>query len=149
MNQVTAMAKTCDQSSGSPGTVRREPVERGEDAQRAGQAAGDGGDGGGLGHREPGPHIEEGGGVAVDAAQVDVLAAGVGQHGAQFGVGHGAEEREQAADDPRQVDQRGRADVVHHLAGNEEDAAADDGADHDGGGLACAEHARQVGGSLF
>ena len=129
------MAKTCDQSRGSAEDVRGEQVEGGEEFQRARQADGDGGDGCGLGDGEPGPHIEEGGGVAVGAAEVDVFAAGIGKHGAEFGVGHGAEEREQAADDPGEIDKRGGAGVAHHLGGDKEDAAADDGADDDGGGL--------------
>ena len=125
-----------------------EEVKRGEDAEGARESAGDGGDGGGLGDGEPCPHIEEGGRVAVGAAEIDVFAAGVREHGAEFGVGHGAEEREQAADDPGEVDERGGAGVAHHLAGDEEDAAADDGADDDGGGLRCAEDTREISGSL-
>ena len=112
-----------------------EEVKGGEDAEGAGESAGDGGDGGGLGDGEPCPHVEEGGGVAIGSAEVDVLAAGVGQHGAEFGVGHGSEEREQAAGDPGKIDERGGAGVAHHLRGNKEDAAADDGSDDDGGGL--------------
>ena len=104
-----------EQGDGPP-TCCAEQVEGGEEAERARQADGDGGDGGGLGDGEPGPHIEEGGGVAVGAAEVDVFAAGVGEHGAEFGVGHGAEEREQAADDPGEIDERGGAGVAHHLA---------------------------------
>ena len=115
-----------------------------EDSEGAREAAGDCGDRGWLGHREPCPHVKEGGGVAIGAAQVDVLAAGVGEHGAEFGVGHGAEEREKTADDPREVNEHGRACVLHHFAGDEEDAAADDGADDDGGGLAGAKDAGQV-----
>ena len=126
--------------------LRSEPVEGRKELQRAGQADGDGGDGGGLGHGEPGPHVEEGGRVAVGAAQVDILAAGIGQHGAQLGIGHGAEKREQPAHDPGQVDQRGGADILHHLAGDKKDAAADDGAHHDGRGLAGAQDAGQIGG---
>ena len=146
MNQVTPMAKICDQSSGRPvATGVREPVKGREDAERAGKAAGDRGDRGRLGDRKPRPHVEEGGGVAVGAAQVDVLAAGIGQHRAEFRIGHGAEEREQAADNPREIDERGRAGVFHHFAGHEEDAAADDGPHHDGRGLAGAEHAGQIG----
>jgi hypothetical protein len=150
MNQVTAMANICDQSSGmGPGMVDAEPVESGEEAQRARQADGDGGDGGRLGHGKPGPHVEEGGGVAVRAAQVDVFAAGVGQHGAQFGVGHGAEEREQSADDPGEIDQGRGADVLHHLARHKEDAAADDGADDNGRGLADAPRTRGKSAGVF
>ena len=142
------MAKTWDQSRGRPPTVRGEQVEGREEFQRARQADGDGGDGGGLGDGEPCPHVEEGGRVTVGAAQIDVLAAGVGKHRAEFGVGHGAEEREQAADDPGEIDKGRGAGVAHHLAGDKEDAAADDGADDDGRGLGCAQHARKVGGSL-
>ncbi len=122
-----------------------EAMECGKELEGAGQADGDGGDRGRLGHGEPGPHIKESGSVAVRAAQVDIFAAGIGQHGAQFCIGHGAEQREQAADNPGQVDKRRRTDVLHHLPGNQEDAAADDGADDDSRSLAGAQNARQVG----
>ena len=124
-------------------------MKGGEDAEGSREPAGDGGDRGRLGDGEPGPHVEEGGSVAVGTAQVDVFAAGVGQHGAQLRVCHGAEEREQAADDPREINERGRADVLHHFARNQKDAAADDGADDDGRRLAGAEHAGQVGGGCL
>ncbi len=87
------------------GDRRGEPVKCGEDAEGARESAGDGGDGCGLGDGKPCPHVKEGGGVAVGAAQVDIFAAGIGQHGAELGVGHGAKEREQAADDPREIDE--------------------------------------------
>ncbi len=120
-------------------------MEGREELQCAGQADGDGRGRGRLGHGKPGPHIEKGGRVAVSAAQKDVPAAGVGQHGAQLGIGHGAEEREQAAGEPGEINERRGAGVAHHLAGNQKDAAADDGADDDGRGLAGAQHAGQVG----
>ena len=111
-------------------------MEEGKDAQRPRQAQGHGGNRGRLGHGKPGPHIEKSGRVAVSAAQEDVAATGIGQHGAQLGIGHGAEQREQASGDPGEIDERRGAGVAHHLAGNKENAAADDGADDDGGGLA-------------
>ncbi len=131
-----------------PSDVRRKEVECGEELQGARESDGDGGDGGGLGDGEPGPHIKEGGCVTVGSAEVDIFAAGVGEHGAEFGVGHGAEEREQAADDPGEIDEGGGAGVAHHFGGNEKDAAADDGADDDGGGLRCAEYTGEIGRSL-
>jgi hypothetical protein len=129
------------------GDVVTEKVKCRKHAEGTREAAGDGGDGGRLGNGEPGPHVEKGGRVAVGSAQVDILAAGVRHHGAEFGIGHGAEEREQATDDPGEIDKRRRADILHHLARNEKNAAADNGADYNGGRLAGAEHARQIGGS--
>ena len=122
-----------------------EPAQSGEDGEDAGEAGGDAGDGGGLGDGEPRPHIEEGEQVAVGAADVDVLAASVGEQRAELGVGHGAEEGEQTTGDPGEVDERGGAGGAHHFLRNEEDAAADDGADDDGGGVRGVQHAGQVG----
>src|SRR6185437_5666676 len=99
---------------------------------------------GGLGDGEPGPHIEEGGEVAVGPAEVDVFAAGVGHDGAEFGVGHGAEEGEDSSDDPGEIDHAGRAGGAHHFMRNEEDAAADDGSDDDSSGVGGSEDAGQV-----
>ena len=132
------MAKTCDQSNwqGPPNGTWLQQVESGEKRQGARQADGDGGDRGGLGDRKPRPHIKKGGRIAIGAAQVDIFAAGVGQHGAELGIGHGAEEREQPADDPCKINERGGAGVAHHFAGHKKNAAADDGADDDGRGLA-------------
>jgi len=82
-----------------------EPVKCGKEAKRAREADGDSRDGCGFGHGKPRPHVKECRGIAVGSAQVDIFAASVGQHGAEFGVGHGAEEREKAADDPGEVDE--------------------------------------------
>ena len=123
---------------------RIEPVERGEDGHDPGEADGGAGDGGGLGDGKPRPHVEEGGQIAIGAADVDVFAASVGKQGAELGVGHGAEEGKQAAGDPREVDERRCAGGADHLIGNEKDAAADDGADDDGGGVGDTEDARQA-----
>ncbi len=144
------MANTCDQSRGmgAPRARVSSQWKAGKKLQRASEADGDGGDGGGLGYGKPRPHIEEGGCVAVGSADVDIFAAGIGQHGTELGIGHGAEEGEQAADDPGEIDERGGAYVLHHFAGDEKDAAADDGADDDGGSLAGAEDAGKVGWNL-
>ena len=135
---VAAMATSCPQEMLRPSLKaslgRKERAgKRAEDADDAG---GNGGDGGWLGDDEPGPGVEESGERAVGVAHVDVFAAGLGLHGAEFGITECAEEGEQAADDPSGVDELGGADGLHHLGGNEEDAAADDGADDYGGGVA-------------
>ena len=98
-----------------------------------------------LGDGEPCPGVEKRGQRPVGVADVDVFAAGLRLHGAKLGVGHGAKHREQAADDPDEIDEACRADRLHHLGGNEKDAAADDGADDDRGRVAGAEIAGESG----
>ena len=97
-----------------------------------------------LGHREPCPHIKEARRVAVSAAQVDVFAARIRHHGAQFRIRHGSEERQQSARDPRQVHQRRGAGIAHHLAWDQKNPAADYRPDHDRDSFARAEDARQA-----
>src|ERR1700761_2809336 len=53
----------------------RKKGERGGTAEHAHEAGGDGGDGCGLGNRDPGPGVEERGEVAVGFADEGVLAA--------------------------------------------------------------------------
>ena len=124
----------------------RQVRKDGKELERARQAQSDGRDRSRLGHRKPGPHVEETRRVPVGAAQVDIFAARIRHHGAQFRVSHGSKKREQSTHDPRQVDQQRGASVAHHLAGNEKNAAADNGPDHDRNGFARAEDARQAGG---
>ena len=81
---------------------------------------------------------------AVGVVEESVLAADAGFHGGDFGVGHGAEEGEEAAGDPDGVDDTGGADGGHDLARDEEDAGADDDADDDGEGVGGGEDAREV-----
>ncbi len=102
------------------------------------------GDGGGLSDGDPGPGVEEGGEVAVGFADEGVLAADARAKRGDFGVAHGAEEREQAADDPDDVDDADAAGGGHHLARDEEDAGADDDADDDGDRVARGEDAREI-----
>ena len=126
------------------GNVIGEEVKCRKDPESACESAGDGCDGCGLCDGKPCPHVEKGGRVAIGSAEIDVLAAGVGEHSSEFGVSHGAEEREQAARDPGEIDHSGRAGVAHHFRWDEKDTAADDGADDDGGGLRGAEDAGKV-----
>ena len=121
-----------------------EDVEDGKSGEDAGEAGGDGGEGGGFSDGDPGPHVEEAGGVAVGFAEEGVLAAIAGAGGGDLGVGHGAEEGEEAADDPDEVDGAGGADGGHHLARDEKDAGADDDADDHGGGVGGGEGAREL-----
>ena len=107
-----------------------EKGEGGEGPENADQAGGDGGDRGRFGDQEPGPGVEEPGERTIGVAHVDVLSARLWLHGAEFGIGEGAEEREQAAHDPCQVDKPGRTNGLHHFFGDKEDAAANDGADY-------------------
>src|SRR5581483_4572743 len=108
-----------------------EEAERREVAEYAHKAGGERGNGRRLGDGDPGPGVEEGGEVAVGFADEGVLATDAGAKRGDFGVAHGAEEREQAADDPDDVDDADAAGGGHHLARDEEDAGADDDADDD------------------
>ena len=141
------MAKICDHSTanGRCKAVPSSQCSAGKDRQRSRQARGYAGDRGGLGDGEPCPHVEKRRHVAIDPADIHVLAAGVGEQGAQLRIGHRAEEREQAARDPRQIHQARRARGAHHFLGNEKDSAADDGAHHDGGGVRGVQHPGQIG----
>src|ERR1700761_508800 len=72
----------------------RKKAERGEAAEYAHEAGGDGGDGRGFGDGDPGPRVEECGEVAVGLSDEGVLAADARVKGGDLGVAHGAEERE-------------------------------------------------------
>ena len=120
--------------------------EPGESAQHPYQAGGYGGNGCWLGDQEPGPGVQKSHQPAVGVADVNIFAARLRLHRAQFGVSHGAEKREKATHDPRQINQLGRSYRLHHLGGNQEDAAADDGAHHHRAGMAHAQLAQQPSG---
>src|SRR5581483_5929348 len=116
--------------------------EKGEDSKRpedADEASGNRSDRGWLGDEKPCPGIEKSSEWAIGVAHVNVLAAGLWFHGAKFGIGERAEERKQSADDPRQINQPGGTDRLHHFGGYQENTAADDGADHDRSGVAYTE----------
>ena len=119
-------------------------AEDGKGAEDSDKAEGDGCQRGGLGDEDPGPHVEEGGGVSVGVAEEGILTAVVGAGGGDLGVGHGAKEGEQAAGDPDGVDHDGGAGSSHHLPRDEKDAGADDDADDDGGSVRGGEDAREL-----
>ena len=114
--RTVALAKK--RTSGNVPRMRTNPV-------------GQGGDRSWLSDGKPCPGVEKPRQRAISVANVDVFASGLRLHGAQFGIGEGAGKREHPADDPRQIDQPGRADSLHHLGRNQKDAAANDGADDD------------------
>ena len=122
-----------------------EDVEEDEGGEDAGESGGDGGERGGLGDGDPGPHVEEAGEVTIGFAEEGVFAAVAGPGGGDLGVGHGTREGEEATDDPDGVDGAGGADGGHHLAGDQEDAAADDDADDDRHGMGGGEGAGELG----
>ena len=102
-------------------------------------------DGSRLGDGEPRPRVEEARQRAVSIANVNVFAASLRLHGAELGIGDGARQRQYAADDPGEIDQPSRANGLHHLGRDQEDTAADDGADHDRAGMAYAQVTRKSG----
>ena len=126
----------------------REKAERGEAAEHAHEAGGDGGDGRGLGDGDPRPGVEEGGKVAIGLADEGVLAADPRAKGGDLGVAHGAEEREQTADDPDCVDGATRPVAAIISRGHEKNSGADDDADDDGDRVARGEDAREIGGGV-
>ena len=126
----------------------REEAEDRKGPQDAHEAGGDGRNRGRLGDQEPGPGIEKSRQRTVGIAHVHILAARLRFHGAQFGVGERAEERQHSADQPRQIDQLGRADRLHHFGRNQKDSAADDGAHDHRGSVAHAQIAEAVQGGM-
>src|SRR5208282_5222814 len=88
------------------------------------------------------PAVEKTTQRTVSVADINVFATGLRLHGAQFSVGKRAKERQQAADEPSQIDQFGGAHGLHHLGRNQKDSAADDGSHHYGGGVT---HAKIAG----
>src|SRR5208283_5883560 len=124
--------------------VVREKRKDRECAQDAHQSRGD------CGHRrrfrdhEPCPAVEKTTQRTVSVADINVFATGLRLHGAQFSVGKRTKERQQAAHEPRQIDQLGGANSLHHLGGNQKDSAADDGSHHHRGGVTHAEIAGEL-----
>ena len=113
---------------------------RNEAADVVGERDGAGGDGAGESGDERRPAGQERRERAVRVAQVDVLAAGARPQRGQLRVRHRAGKREQAAEQPD-----GRASPSRSARcratriGHEEDAAADDVGDDDGGRIERAE----------
>ena len=108
---------------------RDEAAEVIRDAERAG------GDGAGKPGHERCPAGEERREAAEALAQVDVLAARARPQRAELGVGHRADEREQAAGDPDAEERDGMRHGLRDDARRDEDADADDVRNDDSGGV--------------
>ncbi len=78
------------------------------------------------------------------AAQIGVFSAGLWNHGAQFGIGEGAEKGKNCADDPRREDYGNEAAFTGHFGGLEKDSRADHGAYDDRAGRPGAESADEI-----
>ena len=101
-----------------------------------GEYVGDGGDGNRPHEPEGGPAVDEGDPApAVGFADVDVLTAGLGQHGAEFGDAESAAKGEETADQPDEQAHARRAHVGGDGARRLEDAGTDHAAHDDGGGF--------------
>ena len=74
-------------------------------AHVGGRGDGERRDGAAIGDAKEHPAVEEGDEVAVGFAQVNILAARVGKHGAEFGEGDAGAKRDRAAQDPDQKKQ--------------------------------------------
>ncbi len=123
----------------------REEAENRERPEDADQAGGDGRNRRRLGNEESCPGIEKSGERAVTVANINVFAPGLRLHCPQFSISERAKEREQTTDEPCQIDKFGGADSLHHFGGNQENPAADDGANNDRSGVAYAEIAGEFG----
>ena len=116
----------------------------GEDLSRVGgRSHGERGDGAAVGDCEQHPAVEKGDQIAVSLAQINVLAAGVGKHRAEFGEGDAAEERNHAADHPHQQKQHGLRQRAGNVFGGEKNRRADDAADQQQHGIEQAESANE------
>ena len=102
------------------------------------------GDGAAIGHAEQHPSIEKRGKVAVGFSQVNVLAAGVGEHRAQFGEGGASQQRNARAQNPDQQKQHGMRQGTSNVFCRQENRRANDAADQQQDGVEQAE-AREPG----
>ena len=68
---------------------------------------------------------------AVGGAQIDVLAARFRHRRGEFRISQSAKQAQQACDHPDGEKNLHRADFRDHRAGNQKDAAADNGSDYD------------------
>src|SRR4029079_602932 len=145
--------RAVDQRDDDPGAggddgdeaLRREPSPAG-DVEEDREPGGETGQPAGGGDEEPRPSVEEAPDAPVGLANEHVLAAGLGHHRRQLGVGQRARQAEQPADDPHQDHADRRADVAAHAGRLEEDAGPDDVADDHRGRRQQAEAADQRAG---
>src|SRR5579862_4212557 len=122
----------------------REEGKSGKIAENADEAGGDGSERCRFRNEHRRPGIEKSAQWSVSIANINVLAAGLRFHRAQFCVGESAKEGKQSADEPCEINESRRADRLHHLRGNEKNATADDRAHHNRGGMTHAERAWKV-----
>ena len=88
----------------------------------------EGGDGAAIGDREQHPAVKKRNQVAVGFAQVDVLSAGVGKHGAEFGKGDASAQRNHSPKDPHQEKQLRVRQRPGNILGGKKNRGADDAA---------------------
>ena len=86
--------------------------------------------------RDPGlrPAVDESKQWAIGGVKVHIFAAGFGQRGRKFGVGEGAEQRQDSAENPNREHHGRRPNRFDHVGRDQENAASDDGSDDDGDG---------------
>jgi hypothetical protein len=89
------------------------------------------------------PAIEETAEWAVGVANKDVFAAGLRLHRSELRIRQSAAHREQGTSDPRSKHEIGCAHGLHHFRRDKEDAAANDGSDHDRSGVAGSQTLRE------
>ena len=89
---------------------------------------GESGDGATIGDGEQHPAVKKRNQVAVSFAEVNVLSAGVGEHGAEFGEGDAGAQRNHSAEDPHQKKQRWIRQRPGNVFGGKKNRRADDAA---------------------
>ena len=103
------------------------------------------GDRAAVGHAEQHPAVEECGQVSVGFAQINVLAAGVGKHRAQFGEGGASQQGNARAQHPDQQEQHGMRQRAGDVFRGQENRRADDASAQQQDGIEQAESANQAG----
>ena len=102
-----------------------------------------------LGDQKPGPGIQKSGQRPVGIANINILAARLRLHRAQFRIGERAEEREQPPHQPSQINQLSRPDRLHHFSRDQKDSAANDGANDNRAGMTYPKIASEFGTGLY
>ncbi len=143
---IKSRAEQVSAGDGDPGQAKHDVILRddgkdlsricgGGDRKRCNSAA--------VGYGEQHPAVEKGHQVAVGFAQINVLSAGLGEHGTQLGEGGAAEQRNYAADHPHQQKQHGLRQRPGNVFGGEKNRGADDAADQEQHRIEQAESANQ------
>src|ERR1022692_2459126 len=93
--------------------------------------------------QKPGPRIQKSRQRPVRVTNINVLAARLRLHSAQFGISQRTEKREQPSDHPSEIYKSSRPYRLHHLGWNQKNSAPDDGPDHNGPRMGQPQVARQ------